>query len=104
MDALRAIKLIHTSMERTISTEDGKFDFDQFGTEFSKKDRDKVKGNKDMVVNIITSEYPFGLTIEEIHQKLPELSLKAIENIIDDLTKTTPQKVYIGPDKKVRLV
>ncbi len=104
VDALRAIKLIHTSMERTISTEDGKFDFDQFGTEFSKKDRDKVKGSKDLILNVIRSEDPFPLTIQEIHQKLPELTEKTIENVIDDLTKTNPPTVFIRPDKKVKLV
>ena len=104
VDAMRAIKLVQTSMERTISTEDGKFDFDQFGSDFSKKERDRVKANNSIVLNAIKAEHPFGVSAEEIHQKNPELSVKNIEDIIDNILKSGSTDIIMGPDKKVRWI
>ena len=102
IDANRAIELINYYIKNIAKTSDGKLDFDQFGNDFSQKERKNIKFYNDAIKNTIAANSPLGVTVEEIHEKNPDIAISTIKGVVDTLSKAS--QVIIGQDNRIRWV
>ena len=87
IDAARAIKLINSYLKKIASTADGKYDFDMVENKFDHKEMRNIKFINDSVRNALIEAGPTGLTIDEIHDKIPDIQKSTISNVVDRFYK-----------------
>ena len=87
VDAGIAIDLINYYINNIARTSDGKLDFDQFGNDFSQKDRKNIKFYNDAIKNTIIKESPMGVTVQEIIDKNPDIPENTVKGVVETLSK-----------------
>ena len=100
VDAQRAIDLIAFYFDSIARTADGTYDVDQFGGEYTQKERKNIKFYNESIKNTIIENSEFGITIEEIRQKNPDIPFNVIEKTVKNLKDSTD--VYEDKDKRLR--
>ena len=86
-DAARAIDLINYYLRKVASTSDGGLDIDQVNNDYSQKERKNIKAINDAIKMTIMQNTPPGVTVEEIQEKNPEISLNVIKTTVENLKK-----------------
>ncbi|MBO4551716.1 MAG: minichromosome maintenance protein MCM, partial [Candidatus Methanomethylophilaceae archaeon] len=86
-DASRAIYLINDYLKKIATTSDGKLDFDQFGNEYSQKERKSIKFYNESIINTIMENSDLGITENEICDKNPDIPKNVVKSAIENLMK-----------------
>lgn len=97
-DAARAIDIINHYLEKIAGTKDGTFDIDANLNTISHKERKTMVKIVD-AIRMALSETP-DMTIDELSNKLPDISISALKDTLNNLKKTNV--VYFSNEKEGR--
>ena len=99
-DAARAIDLINYYLKKVATTSDGTLDMDQITNDFTTKERKDIKKFNEEIRMTISQNTPPGVTLEEIHEKNPDIPMDIIKKTVDNLLKA--DEVYRGQDQRIK--
>ena len=102
IDAIRAIELIKSYLNRVAMTSDGKWDIDQSSDSLTKRERDSARAVSEIVKNIVIAESSLGITMEEICEKNPKISKDSIKKALENFVKSN--EVYKDKDGRYKWV
>lgn len=102
IDAIRAIDLINFYLDKIAKTSDGKWDVDQFISSYTQKERKSIRVQGEIIKREIIESMPIGISIEEIRDKNPEISIDTIKSTIETLSNVA--QIIETTDKKYRWV